>query len=188
MLGKPTSKNYINQSEFMKLIKSLLNSPDGRKALSEKHSDAALHSAIWHWLGKDAPILQKKILQICNKQNGRYFLQAEALESFIKSEREYVYSNKNQFKYVVIAFAMLQEQDRFKFRDLLFETFPELQEEFDSNSFEQTNHTGVLINTLAAFSTLIESFKARYEFLAQEYFTFHSYLARLNLSLTFHTF
>jgi hypothetical protein len=109
---------------------SLFNSPVARATLrlkSEKGRCDYLDNAIWQWLAAVNPTLRERLSGCCDDIKGRLFIKREAwvtLLATIQGEKPGV-DTVTQLAYAALAFAMLQEADRYALGEAFLSAFPE---------------------------------------------------------------
>ena len=120
---------------LQELLLSLFNSPAARATLS-KLSEAGrgtyLDNAIWQWLTVVNPALAQRVGGGCDDVKGKLFLKPEALQKLLAA----IQAEKPDAKvvtalaYVVLAFAMLQPDDRYRLGESFLAAFPDYAEKF----------------------------------------------------------
>jgi hypothetical protein len=133
--GKPVVSFAINPEKLQELLLSLFNAPVAR-ALLKRQSDADratyLDNAIWQWLTVTQPKLAERVLGCCENIKDKSFIKPEALQKLLAV----IQTEKPDAKvitalaYVVLAFAMLQPDDRYRLGELFLAAFPEYAEKF----------------------------------------------------------
>jgi hypothetical protein len=126
-----TAVSYAVDSEKLKeLLISLFNSPAGRATLRQKSGKGRcdyLDNAIWQWLATANPTLRERLSSCCDEIKGKLFIKHEAwvtLLAKIKGENPGV-DTVTQLAYAALAFAMLQEDDRYALGEAFLSAFPE---------------------------------------------------------------
>lgn len=128
--GKPAVSYALDPEKLKELLLSLFNSPVARATLrrqSEKDRYAYLDNAIWHWLTTANPTLSQRLSGCCDDIKGKLFIKHEAWVTLlvkIQSEKPGV-DTVNQLAHVALAFAMLQEDDRYALGEAFLSAFPE---------------------------------------------------------------
>jgi hypothetical protein len=128
--AKPPVSYALGPEKLKELLLSLFSSPIARAALrqqSEKDRYTYLDNAIWLWLTIANPTLSQRLSGCCDDIKGRLFIKQEAwvtLLAKIQSEKPGV-DTVNQLAYVALAFAMLQEDDRYALGEAFLSAFPE---------------------------------------------------------------
>jgi hypothetical protein len=128
--GKPTVSYAVDREKLKELLVSLFNSPVARATLrlkSEKGRCDYLDNAIWQWLATANPTLRERLSGCCEDIKDKSFLKPEAwvtLLAKIQSEKPGV-ETVNQLAYAALAFAMLQENDRYALGEAFLSAFPE---------------------------------------------------------------
>ena len=109
---------------------SLFNSPSARATLrlkSEKGRCDYLDNAIWQWLTTVNTALGERLSGCCDDIKGRLFIKCEPWTSLlgkIQSEKPGT-DSVAQLAYAALAFAMLQEVDRYTLGEAFLSAFPE---------------------------------------------------------------
>lgn len=128
--GKPPIAFAVDPAKLKELLVSLFNSPVARAALrrlSEKNRCEYLDNAIWLWLATANLPLRERISGCCDDIKGRLFLKQDAwvtLLGKIQSEKPGA-DTTAQLAYTTLAFAILQEKDRYALADAFLSAFPE---------------------------------------------------------------
>jgi len=128
--GKPAVSYAVDPGKLKELLVSLFNSPVARTALrqkSEKGRCDYLDNAIWQWLGATHPALHERLSGCCDDIKGKLFIKHEAwvtLLAKIQSEKPAA-DTVTQLAYATLAFAMLQENDRYALGEAFLSAFPE---------------------------------------------------------------
>jgi hypothetical protein len=128
--GKPTVSYAVDPEKLKELLVSLFNSPGARATLrrqSEKGRYTYLDNAIWLWLTTANPTLSERLSGCCDDVKDRLFIKHEAwvtLLTKIQSERPGM-GTVTQLAYVALAFAMLQQDDRYALGKAFLSAFPE---------------------------------------------------------------
>lgn len=133
--GKPVVSFAINPEKLQELLLSLFNTPAARaslRRLSEADRATYLDNAIWQWVGAANPKLGERVAGCCQVIKDKSFLKPEALQKFLSDFRkESPDANVvTQLAYVVLAFAMLQPDDRYHLGETFLSAFPEFAEQF----------------------------------------------------------
>lgn len=133
--GKPVVSFAIDPAKLQELLVSLFNTPAARASLS-RHADAGrgtyLDNAIWQWLTVVNPTLAQRVSESCDDIKGKLFLKPAALQKLVtaiqtETPEAHVIT---QLAYVVLAFAMLQPNDRVAFGESFLAAFPEFAGKF----------------------------------------------------------
>ena len=133
--GKPVVAFAINPEKLQELLLSLFNSPDARAILhrqSAAERATYLDNAIWQWLTVTQPKLAERVEKCCDSVRDKIFVKAEPLQKLlaaIQTEKPDV-DVTTQLAYVVLAFAMLQPDDRYRLGEAFVTVFPEYGEKF----------------------------------------------------------
>ncbi len=128
--GKPAVSYAVDPGKLKELLVSLFNSPVARAMLrqkSEKGRCEYLDNAIWQWLATANPTLRQRLSDCCEDVKDRLFIKHEAwvtLLAKIQSEKPGV-DTATQLAYATLAFAMLQENDRYALGEAFLSAFPE---------------------------------------------------------------
>ncbi|MCG3149484.1 MAG: hypothetical protein PCFJNLEI_02947 [Verrucomicrobiae bacterium] len=122
--GKPATSFAIDPAKLQELLLSLFNSPAGRKTLQASRA-TYLDNAIWQWLTVTNPKLAERVSLVCDDVKGRLFLKPEALVKLLQKEAAEV-----GLAYVVLAFAMLQPDDRQRLGEVFLAKFPDYAAKF----------------------------------------------------------
>ncbi len=124
--GKPANTYAVDSEKLKELMLNLFNSPIARKTLEAgRYTD--LHNAIWQWFTPADPQLSERISNCCAAVKGMLFVKCELWEKFLAD----VQKEKPQadivvyLAYVTLAFAMLQEDDRYTLGEAFLAVFPE---------------------------------------------------------------
>ncbi|WP_027469537.1 ATP-binding protein [Deefgea rivuli] len=113
--GKVTFPSHVLSDEKLKIqMAAACNSSDARKKI-ELHKDALpLHQAIWLWLKKKNTPLFEKVQAFCYQDSkGKFFIAPNKLGELFDCTSK----NKEDelhLKYLTLAFAMLQREERFE--------------------------------------------------------------------------
>jgi hypothetical protein len=114
---------------------SLFNTPVARatlQRLSEADRATYLDNAIWQWLTVTNPKLADRVVDCCHEIKGKSFIKPEALQKFltdfIKESADAQVTTA--LAYVVLAFAMLQPDDRYRLGEMFVSAFPDYAERF----------------------------------------------------------
>ncbi|MEI6084066.1 MAG: hypothetical protein WCS70_07165 [Verrucomicrobiota bacterium] len=122
--GKPATSFAIDPAKLRELLLNLFNTPAARKALQASRA-TYLDNAIWQWLTATNPQLAERVSRACDDVKGMLFLKPEALEKLLQKEAADL-----ALAYVVLAFAMLQPDDRHRLREVFLAKFPDYAEKF----------------------------------------------------------
>jgi hypothetical protein len=128
--GKPVVSFAVDPAKLKELLISLFNSPAARKALrlqSKKDRYTYLDNAIWQWLGMTNPKLSERLSGCCDDIKDRLFIKHEAWATLlgkIQGEKPGA-DTVAQLAYIALAFAMLQEEDRYALGEAFLSAFPE---------------------------------------------------------------
>lgn len=133
--GKPVVSFAINPEKLQELMLSLFNTATARAILRERsESDRAtyLDNAIWQWFARANPALAQRVAGLCHEVKGKSFLKPEALPQFLADFQKESPEPMavTQVAYVVLAFAMLQPDDRFRLGEAFLAVFPQYAEKF----------------------------------------------------------
>ena len=133
--GKPVVSFAISPEKLQELLLSLFNTPAARATLhrlSEADRATYLDNAIWEWFATANPKLGKRVVDCCHDIKGKSFIKPEALQRFLSDfQKEGPDGNSvTQLAYVVLAFAMLQPDDRYRLGEIFLSAFPEFAEGF----------------------------------------------------------
>jgi hypothetical protein len=133
--GKPVVSFAINPEKLQELMISLFNSPAARaslRRLSEADRATYLDNAIWQWLTVVNPALAQRVAGICNEVKGKLFMKPESLQKLLADFQKESPDAQAvpQLAYVVLAFAMLQPDDRYRLGEAFLSVFPEYAEKF----------------------------------------------------------
>jgi hypothetical protein len=88
--------------------------PTARAMFRRKSDAACLHQALWQWVKRESPQLTKDISSACEDRAGKLFLKPSALDSLLHEwpEARKTSEELDKLAFLVLAFAMLQEEDR----------------------------------------------------------------------------
>ena len=133
--GKPVVSFAINPEKLQELLLSLFNTPAARASLqrlSEADRATYLDNAIWQWFTTTNPKLGERVAGCCRDIKGKSFLQPEAWQKLVADLSKESPDAKavTQLAYVVLAFAMLQPDDRYRLGETFLASFPEYGEKF----------------------------------------------------------
>ncbi len=133
--GKPAVSFAINPEKLQELLLSLFNTPAARASLhrlSEADRATYLDNAIWQWFTTTNPKLGERVAGCCRDIKGKSFIQPEALQKLLSDLSKESPDAKAviQLAYVVLAFAMLQPDDRYRLGEVFLAAFPEYTEKF----------------------------------------------------------
>src|SRR5438093_6208293 len=133
--GKPVVSFAINPEKLQELLLSLFNTPAARAILhrlSEADRATYLDNAIWQWFTTTNPKLGERVAGCCREIKGKSFIQPEALQKLLAdfSKESPDANSVTQLAYVVLAFAMLQPDDRYRLGETFLLVFPEYAEKF----------------------------------------------------------
>jgi hypothetical protein len=126
---KPAVSYALGPEKLKELVVSLFNSPVARATLrqqSEKDRYTYLDNAIWLWLTIANPTLSQRLSGCCEDIKGKLFIRHEAWVTLlvkIQSEKPGA-DTMTQLAYVALAFAMLQEDDRYTLGESFLSAFP----------------------------------------------------------------
>lgn len=133
--GKPAVSFAVNPEKLQELLLSLFNSPAARaslRRLSVAGRVAYLDNAIWQWVAVVNPALSQRVAAICHEVKGKLFMKTEVLPPWLAAfqtetpDAEVV----TQLADVVLAFAMLQPDDRYRLGEAFLAVFPDYAEKF----------------------------------------------------------
>ncbi len=128
--GKPAVSYAVDPGKLKELLVSLFNSPVARATLRQKSDKGRceyLDNAIWQWSATANPTLRQRLSDCCVDIKDRLFIKHEAwvtLLAKIQSEKPGV-DTVTQLAYATLAFAMLQEKDRYALGEAFLSAFPE---------------------------------------------------------------
>jgi hypothetical protein len=132
---KPTISFAVSPEKLQELLLSLFNTPAAR-ALLKKQSDADravyLDNAIWSWLNINHPQLAERVSKACDHVKDKVFLKPEALEKLlvaVKAEKPDA-TAVAALAFIVLAFAMLQPDNRIRFGETFLAAFPDYADKF----------------------------------------------------------
>ena len=133
--GKPVVSFAINPEKLQELLLSLFNTPAARASLhrvSEADRATYLDNAIWQWFTTTNSKLAERVAGCCHDIDGRTFMKHEALQKFLGDFAKESPDAKAvaQLAYVVLAFAMLQPDDRCRLGEAVLAAFPDYAERF----------------------------------------------------------
>ena len=133
--GKPVVSFAINPEKLQELLLSLFNTPAARaslRRLSEADLATYLDNAIWQWFGTVNPKLGERVAGCCHEIKGKTFMKPQALQKLVAdlSTESPDAKTVTQLAYVVLAFAMLQPDDRYRLGEAFLSAFPEYAEKF----------------------------------------------------------
>lgn len=122
--GKPATSFAIDPAKLQELIQHLFNTPAARTLLQNSRA-TYLDNAIWQWLTTTNPQLADRVSKACVEVKDRLFLKPAALEKLLATEPA-----SDALAYVVLAFAMLQPDERQQFGEIFLAKFPAYAEKF----------------------------------------------------------
>jgi hypothetical protein len=124
--GKPAVTFAVDSEKLKDLLLSLFNSPVARKTLASSRYPR-LHDAMWGWLVSADPELCERVKDSCEEIKGKLFLKADSWASLLAAIGKENSSAQTalHLAYVMLAFAMLQEDDRFVLGETFIGAFPE---------------------------------------------------------------
>ena len=133
--GKPATSFVINPEKLQELMLSLFNSPAGRALLhrqSEADRATYLDNAIWQWFTTTNPKLGERVAGCCHEVDEKTFIKPEPLQKLLSAiQQEKPDANViASLAYVVLAFAMVQPDDRFRLGEIFLSAFPDYAEKF----------------------------------------------------------
>ena len=133
--GKPVISFAINPEKLQELLLSLFNTPAARASLqrlSEADRATYLDNAIWQWFGAVNPKLAERVAGCCQQIKDKSFIKPDALQKLLGdfSREKPDAKAVTQFAYVVLAFAMLQPEDRYRLGEAFLSAFPEYAGKF----------------------------------------------------------
>jgi hypothetical protein len=133
--GKPAVSFVINPEKLQELFLSLFNTPAARvilHRLSEADRVTYLDNAIWHWVGTVNPKLKERVAGCCHDIKEEFFIKPESLQKLLADfQKESPDANAvTQLAYVVLAFAILQPDDRYRLGETFLSAFPDSAEQF----------------------------------------------------------
>jgi hypothetical protein len=133
--GKPVVPFALNPEKLQELLLSLFNTPAARailQRLSEADRATYLDNAIWQWFTTTNPKLGERVAGCCHEIKGRSFIQPESLQTLLIAIQQEQPDAKvvTPLAYVVLAFAMLQSDDRYRLGEAFLSVFPEYAEKF----------------------------------------------------------
>ena len=126
--GKPATSYAVNTEKLQELLASLFNSPTARAQLwaqGEAGRCPYLHDAIWQWARAETPALCDRIAACCEDVKDRLFLRCEPFQQLLAQVQQEQPSPQSvtRLAYLVLAFAMLQPQDRYALGELFLSFF-----------------------------------------------------------------
>src|SRR2546427_12854352 len=126
--GKPVVSFAINPEKLQELLLSLFNTPAARASLhrlSEADRATYLDNAIWQWFTTTNPKLGERVAGCCHVIKDKSFIKPDAFQKLLSDIRtEKTDTNAiNQLAYVVLAFAMLQPDDRYRLGEMFLSAF-----------------------------------------------------------------
>ncbi len=133
--GKPPVPFALGAEQLEALLLSLFNSPPARATLQRlAAADKAtyLDNAIWQWLTVVNPKLAERVAKCCKDVKGLMFIEAEPLRKLaaeVKQEKADA-QVVGSLAYVVLAFAMLQPNQRYELGEAFLAAFPEYAKGF----------------------------------------------------------
>jgi hypothetical protein len=136
--GKPVVSIAVSPEKLHELMLNLFNSPAGRAILRrESEADRAtdLDNAIWQWMMVTNPKLAERVEGCCHEIKERVFIKPEALEKLLVAIRQEKPDATviTALAYVVLAFAMLQPDDRYRLGEIFLTAFPDYAEKFSGS-------------------------------------------------------
>jgi hypothetical protein len=142
--GKPLVSFAISPEKLQELLLSLFNTPAARAILhqlSEADRATYLDNAIWEWFTTTNPKLGERVVGCCHDIKGKSFIKPEALQRCLSDfQKEAPDGNSvTQLAYVVLAFAMLQPDDRYRLGEIFLSAFPEFAEGFGGSKVSKAS-------------------------------------------------
>jgi hypothetical protein len=133
--GKPVVPIALSPEKLQELMLNLFNSPAARRILHrESEADRAtyLDNAIWEWFARTNPKMTERVGGCCHDIKDKVFIKPESLEKLlvaIKQEKPDA-TVITSLACMVLAFAMLQPDDRYRLGDMFLAAFPDYAERF----------------------------------------------------------
>jgi hypothetical protein len=133
--GKPVVSFAINPEKLQELLLSLFNTPAARAILhrlSKGDKATYLDYAIWQWLTVTNTALARKISEVCDNVKDALFLKPDLFQKLVADFKKESPDAKavTQLACVVLAFAILQPDDRYRLGEIFLSAFPEYAEKF----------------------------------------------------------
>jgi hypothetical protein len=133
--GKPVMAFAVGPEKLQELVLSLFNSPQARatlRRLAEADKATYLDNAIWQWLTVVNPKLAERVSKCCEGIKDRMFIKVEPLQKLLAAIQQEKADTQvvGALAYVVLAFAMLQPNDRYQLGEAFLSTFPEYAKGF----------------------------------------------------------
>lgn len=137
--GKPVVSFAINPEKLQELMLSLFNSPAARaslRRLSEADRATYLDNAIWQSFCAANPKLAERVAGCCHQIKDKSFIQPESLPKLLADFQKESPDAKavTQLACVVLAFAMLQPDDRYRLGETFLSAFPDYAEKFSGSN------------------------------------------------------
>lgn len=134
--GKPKNATAINDIMLKPLLISLFNSHEARKKLEMDKNDLSLCQVIWIWLSVEHKDLFKKVKSACHTHSNdknKLFISVDSLIGILSDLKESSIEEKKPVVLTVLAFSMLQKDDRSDFFRKMIYVDPSLREYLDVN-------------------------------------------------------
>ncbi|GCF88514.1 hypothetical protein [Shewanella sp. M-Br] len=170
--GKPLLPRVVTNDVLATFLKSICNSSDARNKLSKCRSDIALYQVIYLWFKKSYPFLYEQIQVCCYcKESNKSYLNVGDLHLFFEKKDIDFLGGKEPILYLLLAFAMLQSQDRLKIYEEICARYPEIKNPIldEGNVLIDDKNTAVAIVSIAkSFLEDVIDFKATITLLSEE--------------------
>ena len=128
--GKPVVSYAIDAEKMKELLVSLFNSPAARQQLHIQDGTGRcpfLHNVIWQAMGAANPGLIQRVANCAEETDGRLFLKVHSFTSLLAEIRKEQPSPEysTQLAFIVLAYAILQPDDRYTLGEAFLSAFPE---------------------------------------------------------------
>ena len=160
--GKPKLPTVMTDGALKGLLRSACNSPEARQMLRISDKGIGLHQAIAGSVAVKKHELYEEVMQLCYEKKGKGGLKrflkpgrlAEFLENFGSDgdDRELLF-------FLVLAFAMLEEETRVDLIYQLIKRFPHIAESVGVSVLDRTDDRSASINSHASQKKPVESEK-----------------------------
>jgi len=137
--GKPAISFAVDPAKLQELLLSLFNTPSARATLQRLAGAGRgtyLDNAMWQWLTVNNSALAERISGCCDDIKDKLFLKPESFQSFLVAlQKDQPNADVvGQLAAIVLAFAMLQPDDRYDLGEAFLAVFPEYVKKFCGES------------------------------------------------------
>jgi hypothetical protein len=131
--GKPAVSYAIDGEKMKELLASLFNSPSARQQLQSSPGRCPfLHDVIWQTASIENSQLIERVSGCTKETDGRLFAKTDLFANLLAEiQKEHQNSEYlTQLAYIVLAFAILQPDDRHVLWEAFLSAFPEYTDKF----------------------------------------------------------